>query len=205
VIKVKHLLIVVLAGSVWGISEAVAGGFLYAREVPYAAVMLSLVGLVVLSLARFLVPIRGTSLAIAAIALGYRWLNVGYFPCHLSAILCLGGTFEILASAMGLERLKERSFQALVGGGTGVLGFALFAGIMTAVAKSPYWTGVPGKVSTYLLSGLMMGAMGLALVPAAYQLGRRVSSWVDSAVTVRPVAAFGVSSLVILACWLTVF
>ena len=122
--KVRHLLIVLMAGSVWGISEAVGGAYLYAQEVAYSSILLSVVGLTILSLARFLVPVRGSSLLLVAVALGYRWLNVGFYGCHLGAMLCFGGVFEILASGIGVLSDKERNFYLAPSANLG-LGFTL--------------------------------------------------------------------------------
>lgn len=203
--KVRVLMIVLLAGSVWGICEALGGGYLYAHGVSHASIPLSLMGLGILAIARFLVPIRGSSLAVAAVAVGYRWLNVGYFPCHLSAILCFGGVFEIVASYLGAERLERRVSQYWLGAGTGMLGFALFGAVMTFGVRSPYWAAEPVKFAGHLINGLIVGGAGLVLVPAVYRASQRVGSWVERAVQGRPVVSLGVSASVLLACWLGIF
>ena len=50
--KREYILGVLFLGGVWGISEAVLGGALYAGQVPHASVPLTVVGLVVLTIAR---------------------------------------------------------------------------------------------------------------------------------------------------------
>jgi hypothetical protein len=199
------LVVVLLAGSLWGITEAAGGEFLYANGVGQASILLSLVALGILALTRFLVPMRGSSLAIALVAIGYRFLNVGFNACHLGAILCLGGVFEITASWLGAQRLDRRAAQFVLGAVTGVVGFALFAGIMAYGVKDAFWVGVPMKVATHLLSGLVVGTAGLALVPLMHRASHRVNAWVDSAVLARPLASFGVSAAILLVCWIGVF
>lgn len=199
--RVRHLLIVLLAGSIWGISEAVGGAYLYAQEVAYSSILLSVAGLAILSLARFLVPVRGSSLLLVAVALGYRWLNVGFYGCHLGAMLCLGGVFEIMASGIGVERMKARAPQALLGAGTGILGFSIFALLMAFGVRDPFWAGMPTKVMGHVLSGAAVGAVGVVLVPAMYRLSRSVSERIQSVVLARPLASVGVCAALLLAFW----
>jgi hypothetical protein len=196
------LLIVLLAGSIWGISEAVGGAYLYAQEVAYSPILLCAVGLAILALARFMVPVRGSSLLLVAVALGYRFLNVGFYGCHLGAMLCFAGTFEILASGMGAERLKARASQIVLGAGTGILGFSIFALVMAYVLRNPFWVGVPMKVPNQVLYGVAVGAAGVVLVPLMYRLSRPVDSWVRAVAMARPLASFGIGVAALLVFWL---
>jgi hypothetical protein len=202
VTRLRYLLIVLLAGSIWGVSEAVLGGHLYSQQVPCSSIILSVVGLCILALTRFLVPVRGSSLVLVAVALGYRWLNVGFYGCHLGAMLSFAGVFEILASGIGAERLKGRVSQLLLGAGTGVLGFGLFALAMAYVVRYPFWVGAPMKVADHFLSGLAVGGAGLFLVPAMYRLSRPLDSWARSAVLARPLASLGLGAVVLLVFWI---
>jgi hypothetical protein len=202
VIRVRDVLIVLLAGSVWGIAEAVGGGYLYAQSISHAAIPVSLVGLTVLALARFLVPMKGSSLVIAGVAIGYRWLNAGLFPCHLTAILALGGVFEVAASSIGAERMKERALQSVLGIVTGFVGFALFAGIMAYGIRDAFWVGNTAKITAHLLDGVIVGAAGAALVPVACAAGQRMGSWIEAQAVARPRVSFGLIALVLVICWL---
>ena len=81
--KREYILGVLFFGGVWGLSEAVLGGALYAAQVPYASVPLTVVGLAVLTLARSYFPQKGTATLIAACAMLYKFLNSPFFGCHL--------------------------------------------------------------------------------------------------------------------------
>jgi hypothetical protein len=203
VLKVRHVLVVLLAGSIWGVVEAVGGGTLYAHGVVGSSVLLSAVGLAILALARFLVPVRGTSLLVAAVAVAHRWVNVGYFPCHLAAILCLGGVFEVLAGFLG-ERLRARRAQLLLGAGTGVLGFALFAVLMAYVVRYSFWVGQPSKVAQQFLLGGVVGALGLVIVPLMHGAASRLAPRLEAATRAQPAASLGVGLAALLVFWLGV-
>ncbi len=72
----QYVLGVLFFAGVWGISEAVLGGALYAAGVPHASVLLTVVALAVLTLARSYFPLRGTGTLIAACAMLYKFLNI---------------------------------------------------------------------------------------------------------------------------------
>lgn len=200
-LTVRHLMVVLLAGSIWGMVEALGGGFLYARGIGGASILLSTAGLAVLALARFLTPVAGTSLAVVGVALVYRWLNVGYFPCHLGGIFCFGAVFEILASGLGSARLRRRAYQMLLGGGTGVLAFAVFAGVMTWGVKDAFWAGHMDKVARHLMSGLVVGLAGAGLTPLLAVAGRRLDPRLEKAVRARPLASLGLGAAALLVFW----
>ena len=75
-LKKNHLLII-LSGSLIGLNETLVGS----AGIPYHSVVLSTITLVLLSLARFYIPGKGTSLAIIGIALLFKMNSMGIHAC----------------------------------------------------------------------------------------------------------------------------
>src|SRR4030042_1455727 len=94
-------------------SEAVLGGALYAAQVPYASVLLTVVGLAVLTLARSYFPQKGTATLIAACAMLYKFLNSPFFGCHLLGILMTGACYDLVFSVLKV-RVKSLGAAATV-------------------------------------------------------------------------------------------
>ena len=91
----KELVLGVLFFSgLWGLCEAVLGGALYAAAVPHASVVLTVCGLVILSLAAVYFPHKGIPTAIAGCAMLYKFLNEKTKNHHLTEDL-LQDTFII--------------------------------------------------------------------------------------------------------------
>lgn len=173
--KIRPLTWILLFGSLWGLSEVIGGGALYAADVPLASVWLSIWALFILSFARVLNNTPGTSLAIGAIATLFRLINAGPFICHLLGIFMLGVAFELAATFI----LKRDSKGILRKGLTGILsaygGYALFALIITYIIRYDTWiTGGWPKVSNHIFVAGSLTALAAALiVPLGYWLGSK--------------------------------
>jgi len=137
--KFKPLIWVFLFGSLWGISEAVGGGALYAANIPLASVWLSSWALFLLAFARAQNNKPGTSSAIGGIAVLFRLVNAAPFICHLLGIFLLGVAFDLAATFL----LKRKEKALLRGGLTGILGayggYVSFALIITYIVQYKTW------------------------------------------------------------------
>src|SRR4030042_692331 len=110
-------------------SEAVLGGALYAAQVPYASVLLTVVALAVLTLARSYFPQRGTGVLIAACAMLYKFLNSPFFGCHLLGILMTGACYDLVFDVLKV-RVKSLGAAATV-----YLSYAAFAVMITYLLR----------------------------------------------------------------------
>ena len=195
--KKKYLLGVLFFGTIWGASEAVLGGLLYRADVPHASVPLTIIGFIVLTVARAHLPRAGSSTLIASCAMLYKFFNAPFFACHLLGIFLLGLSYDVVYS-----RFKIKS-HALCAVTATYLGYASFALLITYVFRYSYWidAGFP-KVARYILVGGTMAALGNALlVPLPARAVRRVMASASAASKSRTRLATAGASLVTAALW----
>ncbi len=167
IMKKQHLLAVLFFSGVWGLCEAVLGGWMYAAGMRRApAVVLGVIAMGVLAVAKRYVPVAGSAIAIAALAMLYKFLNQPFFACHLLGILMLGVGFEAVWT------LSRGRYKPLIGAAATYLGFALFAVTITYVFRYEHWVR-PGwaKVLDYVgITGSIAAAFSAVVVPLADRL-----------------------------------
>lgn len=142
----RKLVLILFFGSLWGLSEAVFGGLLYAAEIKWASIYLGAWALLLLALARSMLNIPGTSTAIGAVAAVFRLVNAGLFICHLGGIFILAAAFDIAAGLILKKSFSEKRdglFRISGTVGTGILSAylsnGLFALIFTFIIRYEYW------------------------------------------------------------------
>jgi len=108
--KKEHILGILFFGGLWGISEAVLGSALYRAGVLYASVPLTIIGFIVMTIAKVYFPQKGTATLIAACAMLYKFLNVPFFACHLLGTLLMGICYDLFFSVF---KIKSRSLSAV--------------------------------------------------------------------------------------------
>lgn len=167
--KKGYVLGILFFGTIWGLSEAGLGGWLYAAKVPQASVYLALVAFAVLTVARAYFPQVGTATAIASCAMLYKVLNAQFFACHLLGVVLLGLSYDVVFNGL---KFKNRSLSAVT---STYLGFALFAVMITYVVRYPHWADVGWpKVLWYVgVSGSLAAAGNAVLVPLVAHLSER--------------------------------
>ena len=173
--KFRPLIWVFLFGSLWGLSEVVGGGALYAADLPLASVWLSTWALFLLAFARAQNNTPGTSSAIGGIAALFRLVNAGPFICHLLGIFMLGVAFDLAATFL----LKRRDRIFFRGGLTGIIsaygGYTLFALIITYIIQYETWVagGWPKVAKHIFSSGSITALLSVLVVPLGLWLSRR--------------------------------
>jgi hypothetical protein len=171
-VRREYILGVLFFAGVWGISEAVLGGALYASAVPHASVLLTVAALAVLTLARSYFPQRGTGTLIAACAMLYKFLNAPFFGCHLLGILLTGACYDLM-----FDVLKVRS-KALGAAAATYLSYAGFALMITYLFRYDPWVqGGIAKVLGHVFVAGSLAALGCAcVVPLVARLGEKLKS-----------------------------
>ncbi len=171
--KREYILGVLFFGGVWGISEAVLGGALYASHVPYASVPLTVVGLAVLTVARSYFPRRGTPTLVAACAMLYKFLNSPFFGCHLVGILITGACYDLVFDVLKI-RLKSLAAAATV-----YLSYAAFALMITYVFRYDHWVqgGIANVLRHTFIGGSMAALACACIVPLSAAAGERLKAY----------------------------
>lgn len=188
----EYILGVLFFSGVWGISEALLGGALYASGVPYASVPLTVVGLAVLTVARIHFPRRGTGTLIASFAMLYKFLNAPFFGCHLLAILFTGACYDLMFDVL---RIRSKSLAAAA---ATYLSYALFAVTITYAFRYDHWVqGGLFKVARHIfLEGSVAALACAVVVPLSVQLGEKLKSRspISSRLRFQPIPC-GISAL----------
>jgi hypothetical protein len=171
-VRREYILGILFFGGLWGISEAVLGGALYAAAVPHASVLLTVVALAVLTLARSYFPQKGTGTLIAACAMLYKFLNSPFFGCHLLGILLTGACYDLMFDVL---KVRLRSLGAAA---TVYLSYAAFAVMITYLFRYGTWVqGGIAKVLGHVFIGGSVAALACALtIPLVARLGERLKS-----------------------------
>ena len=171
--NLKNWAWIIFFGSLWGMSELVAGEYFASSNVPHYSAILAAWAFFVLALARGMINKTGSSLVIGAVATLFKAVNTAPFICHLLGIFCLGVAFEVFASLL-LKR--ERGIWRTAA--TGVLsaygGYALFAVLITYVIRYEYWVieGLPKVIHHVFVSGSLAVVAGMILVTLGFTIGR---------------------------------
>jgi len=188
---------VVIFGTLWGLSEAMLGGWLYAHDVPYASVPLTVIGLGLLCVARALCDRPGTSAAIGAVAMLFKFLNLPFFACHIAAIFLLGASFDLCVSLV-----PRRGRVPAVAAGV-YLGYLSFGLIITYVFRYSRWPeGGMMKILHYVgVGGSMAAVASAALSPLWFALGRRMREELRRMPTVTERWTAAAASLGAVAVW----
>ncbi len=132
--KKKHVLGILFFSGLWGLSEAKLGGLLYIAGLQdYAAIPLTALALIILTIARAYLPQLGTATLIAACAMLYKFLNTPFFACHFLGILLTGVCYDLV---FGVFRIKSRALSAVA---AVYMSYALFAVLITYIFRYDYW------------------------------------------------------------------
>jgi hypothetical protein len=154
------VLSVLLFGSLWGIGELWVGELTLANGIPRAPI-LTAIGVVALVLARRIWTAPGSSLALAAVASAYKFLQHPVWGCKVAAVLMVGAVFDLGFTLYEARRARIAATRQ-VRDSNSVLGTAVLAAIATFasfvlfsyfardVLHNPYWA-IPSKFSEYML------------------------------------------------------
>lgn len=168
--KKEYILGILFFSGLWGISEAALGGVLYEAEIAHASVILTVIGLVILTFANVYFPRKGTATTIAGLAMLYKFLNAPFFACHLLGILLIGFCYDL---ALNIMKIRNRSVSAVV---TVYAGYSLFALMITYLARYEHWVqGGFGKVLNHIgVGGTIAALLCAIMVPLSYRFTERL-------------------------------
>ena len=164
-----------LFGSLWGVVEVVVGEFLFARRVPFASVWLTAWAFLMLAAARGVWNAPGSSSAVGAVASLYKLAYAAPYFCHLLGIFFLGLAFDIFATMLLKDKRAQAWKRSLTGALSVYTGFALFAVLITYIARyRPWVAGGLSRVARHVfVSGSYAALVCLLVVPAGVWIGER--------------------------------
>ncbi len=173
--KPRQLVWLIFFASLWGISEVVAGGALYASDAPRASVFLTVWALLILSMGRGFLNKPGSSTLIGCTAALYRMVNAAPFFCHIWGIVFIGIAFDVASSLLMKKKRKVLFRSSLAGITTAYTGNAIFVVIMTWILRSEHWIagGLPKIFDHVFINGTLVAVAAAAVVPLGYWIGRK--------------------------------
>jgi hypothetical protein len=155
--------------SLWGLAEILVD----------STVAVTAAALMLLALGRAVLNLPGSSVAMAGVAVLFRWTNAAPFYCHLAGIALLGVAFDLVASVLIRTGGRPVLRGALTGAGAAYLGAFLFASSMAWLLEVRHWP-EPGKVASHVLHGGSLAALaGVVAVPVGLALGRALADVAD--------------------------
>lgn len=198
------LLIILFCGTVWGCVEASLG---LLPKYPFSSVLPTVIGFMVLALARAYLPKPGSSTAIGAIAMLYRAMTIHGWPCHIWAVFLIGVSFDVVATLLA-KKNERLAWKIISGPASAYLAYASFAFTMIYIMHHipplehcAYWWVIGGspKALNYIGKSGSLAAVGsLILVPLGYRFGESLAVFSNA----RPKLAFIGVMLLTLLFWL---
>lgn len=176
--KKVGVLIILITGLVWGLSEIFLGDVFYKFHMPFRSGSLTAVGMALLVISRMVYDRPGSSLGAGVLAGAIRCLVPKIYLCHLVAIALEGFTFDIVWSAL---RAGERQTlrRAWVAGAIAIYsGFLAFGAASIYLFKFQKWVagGMTGVGAWTLKSGSFGVALFILLAPVALKVGRSLAA-----------------------------
>jgi len=176
----KEIALILLFGTLWGLSEFSLGGWLYSNDIPHASIYVSTVACFVFAISKVFLSYRWTGTSIGLIAMLFKLANIPFFACHLLAIALLGTGFDI-AYGLVFRSYSGRFRLPLVGLIGTYTGRALFAIVITYVIRYEYWTaaGLPKIIDFIFIYGTVSALFGAVAMSAGTVFGQGLNklSW----------------------------
>ena len=164
----RYILGILFFSGIWGLSEALLGGYLYGAKVHYASVPLTIIAFAILTVAGFYFPKPGTATLMALCAMLYKFFNSPFFACHLLGIAMLGICYDVFFACFRMKSKMLSSFAAVL------LNYVLFAFMMTYITNNGFWN--TSKLSGHILEGLIAAVGCACFAPAIFRLGQLLKS-----------------------------
>lgn len=188
----KYILGILFFSGLWGLSEALLGGQLYSKEIPYASLLLTVIAFIILTVACFYMPRVGVAAAIAICAMMYKFFNQPLFVCHLLGIAILGICYDIFFVVLKINSKSLAAFAAAL------VNYTLFALMMTYVTNNGFWNST--KMINHIYEGIIAAAACAIVVPIVF----RIVEYINGKAELKPVSwkpAPAVSFCVIAGVW----
>ena len=208
---IVHLLIGILVfGSIWGFLEATLGGFLHMIIFPNKGVIMSGIGIAIMSSALAIYKKPGMLLGIGIVAASFKLLDVWLFALPAASIHIINPAmaiiFESLAFGMvAMFVMNRMAKNAVVGIGAGAL-----AGIASSIAwvyfaiyvmNAPAYARVVFTAGEYIVNqGVAQTIFFAVFVPLGYLAGEKLAAR-PFALVRKSSLYYATSAALIAFCW----
>jgi len=168
--KRDYILQILFFSGLWGLCEAVLGGYLYRINYEYASVPLTAIGFMILTIAAIRLPQKGSLVLIGAVAMLYKFLNEPFFACHFLGIFLLGFSYEV---ALRVFKIRSKAGLGIL---ATYLGYALFGFTITYLFRYHYWIeeGMPKLIYYIVTSGTVAAMINAVLVPLTHSVAQAI-------------------------------
>lgn len=205
---VDTIIIILVLGSLWGLSEVVLSDIIRAGGIPWRAGILTGIGMGIMGIAIGLSRKAATLIGIALVTVAAKLIVVPILGCSL---LCKANTCAaVLLQGAALSGVVAVAGKGIAGGTFTRVGAGFSAAL--ASAASFYYVGIHLSPCQYLLSfggivpfmkaeGIVWAAFSGALFPLGYTLGLLIKHELPVVKMTRPLAYYLSCSAGILGCW----
>ena len=195
--KKEYILGILFFSALWGLSEALLGGALYAAHVPGSSIILTLVAFSILAISRSYLPQKGSAVLMGLFAMLFKFFNSPFFACHFAGIAIAGISFDIFFSFFDIKK------KAIAGFAAAFVNYAAFAVFMTFIVRyGPYWTESMTKFNGHILNGVW-AAIGCAIiVPFMLRAGQSIKLRLQTPFSLKLKPAEGTVSLATAGLWI---
>ena len=145
-------------------------------------IWITIIGFIIMTMARVYFPRMGTATLIAAFAMLYKFLNVPFYGCHLLGILMTGICYDLFFSVL---KLKNRSISAAA---AVYLSYASFAVMIIYIFRYEHWVqgGFIKVLQHIVISGTITAIACADLMPISFHLGGKLKSLFSMPFNLRP-------------------
>ncbi len=172
--------------ALWGIGEILIWNSMAALGMGMKSPAVSAWGILILALARGILPRLGSSSLMALVAASYKLLAGITFPCAFAAILALGIFFDLF---MTITEKKPLWFRVPIAAASVYFSFLAFALIATYGLKLGFWAqgGLPNILRYTLVNGSWAALFSLGTAFVGFGLARLIKKadlpfWVPAGV-----------------------
>ena len=208
---VDVLIVIIVIGSLLGLSEVVLNGAIRAAGLPYRAGILTGVGIGLMGIALGVLRKPFALLGIALVAILCKQLIVPILHISLMckansclAVMLEGLSLTGIVSLAGRRLDRSRLSQIASGGSAALLAAAAFYFIGMRVAPCRYLLSFnrPGGFTAFLaVEGLVWVIFSATLFPVGYWVGARLRDTVLAMGTRKPFFYYTTSGALVVCCW----
>jgi hypothetical protein len=192
----RDFLWIILFGSLIGLNETLVGGM----HIEHKSIILSVITLLLLSIARNLFPKTGTSLMIIAVAVLFKITDLGIHGCKVEGMVILGVAFEVFATLIIRKGRLEFYFFSIVSMLAALFAFAVFAMLQRYVIQNEFWNSP--KFSEYIfVKGPYTSMISAVISLLGVLVVKPLIVWYDKIMAKNPYGVHGVLGLLIVVFW----